>query len=261
MTDANDAIKSLNQARYSQHAAGYVTSTTHAQGDELAHLLDLAQPQADWRVLDVATGGGHTALKFAPHVAQVIATDLTPTMLKAARDFISTYSQAVQFSAADGERLPFPSTCFDLVTCRIAAHHFPDVWRFVGECARVLKVGGGLLIQDHVLPEHKKAARYVDGFERLRDPSHVRAFNEYEWRGILLDHDLHIAHSEIILKRHTLLDWAKRQGCDALTLERLQVMLLRAPQPVQDHMLPEYAGTDYATFCNRHIILLGRKTH
>ena len=70
--------QSLSRERYSRFAAAYVTSVTHAGGPDLAHLLQMAQPEAHWQVLDIATGGGHTALTFAPHVASVVASDLTP---------------------------------------------------------------------------------------------------------------------------------------------------------------------------------------
>jgi ubiquinone/menaquinone biosynthesis C-methylase UbiE len=253
------SLKALNQARYAPRAAAYVQSATHAQGVELVRLVELAQPQPHWRALDVATGGGHTALKFAPQVAQLVATDLTPAMLEAARAFIAPQAANVVFSLADAENLPFASSSFDLVTCRIAPHHFPDPWRFVGQCARVLRPGGLLLVQDHVLPDDDRAARYVDSFERLRDPSHVRAFSELEWRGMFLDHDFIVEHTETIVKRHNFRDWAERQGCDAATMERLQIMLLRANPAVLAHMQPEYAGTDYATFADHHLIILGRK--
>ncbi|MFL7790536.1 MAG: methyltransferase type 11, partial [Anaerolineae bacterium] len=61
--------KTLSQERYTQYAQGYVTSKAHAQGSELERLVDIARPQPNWIVLDAATGGGHTALAFAPHVA------------------------------------------------------------------------------------------------------------------------------------------------------------------------------------------------
>ena len=81
--------KSLSQARYNQFAQGYVTSQTHAKGTELERLVAVTNPQPDWIALDVATGGGHTALKFASYVSHVTATDLTPKMLDAARTFIT----------------------------------------------------------------------------------------------------------------------------------------------------------------------------
>ena len=74
--------KALSKARYTRFADGYVTSETHARGSDLDRLLAIVQPQSHWRALDIATGGGHTALKFAPHVAHVVASDLTPRMLE-----------------------------------------------------------------------------------------------------------------------------------------------------------------------------------
>ena len=146
MADSQDS-KSRSKARYSQFAQGYVTSQTHAKGDDLERLVEIAQPQSDWEMLDVATGGGHTALKFAPHVRHVWATDLTPKMLQAAEDHLrSKGTENVDIKLADAEDLPFTDGIFDLITCRIAPHHFPDCAKFVQEGARVLKPGGLLLV-------------------------------------------------------------------------------------------------------------------
>ena len=255
-----DDIKALNQERYGQFADGYVKSQTHAKGADLGRLVELVKPESGWQVLDIATGGGHTALKFAPHVKSVVSSDLTPGMLKAARgNILDNGAENVVFSAADAELLPFMDNTFDLVTCRIAPHHFPDIFKFAQEATRVLKPGGIFIVQDHVLPDDEKAADYADAFEKLRDPSHVHALSYTEWNGLFLDVGLEILHTETILKRHNLLDWATRQGCDATIIERLQVLLIQAPDAVSAHMLPEYAGTEHATFCNHHIIIMGRK--
>ena len=156
--------KRLSQERYTQFADGYVTSETHAHGTDLDRLLAIAQPRSHWRALDIATGGGHTALKFAPRVAHVIASDLTPRMLEKAQRFIVDEKgvENVSFRQADAEDLPFADAQFDLVTCRIAPHHFPDAQGFLRECARVLNAGGMLMLQDHVLPADREAARLVE---------------------------------------------------------------------------------------------------
>jgi ubiquinone/menaquinone biosynthesis C-methylase UbiE len=65
---ADDVLKAQAQQRFGQFAQGYVESKSHAKGEDLDRMLELAQPQPDWLALDVATGGGHTALKFAPSV-------------------------------------------------------------------------------------------------------------------------------------------------------------------------------------------------
>ncbi len=257
MTDS----KNLSRERYTRYADGYITSQTHAKGSDLDRLIEVTQPQADWVVLDVATGGGHTALKFAPYVQRVVATDLTPNMLRKAEAHLKEKgADHVEFKVVDAEDLTFADEVFDLVTCRIAAHHFPEVFKFVQEAARVLKPGGLLLVQDHVLPDDERDACYVDAFEKLRDPSHNRAFAEYEWRGMFLDAGLSVEHTEQLVKRHDFIEWAERQGCTPETIERLVVLLKQAPEAAAEWMDATCIGTSEATFVNHHIIILGCKS-
>src|SRR5512145_420247 len=77
--------KSLVQQQFGAHAAAYTTSPVHAKGASLGRLIELVEPQRHWQVLDIATGAGHTAAAFAPHVAHVIASDITGEMLDEAR--------------------------------------------------------------------------------------------------------------------------------------------------------------------------------
>jgi ubiquinone/menaquinone biosynthesis C-methylase UbiE len=112
------------------------------KGESLDRLLVLAAPQPGWRLLNVATGGGHTALAFAPRVREVVATDLTPDRLAAPASYIRGLGAAnVVCREADAIALPFDDGEFDLVTCRVAPHHFPDRAQFVREMARVLRPG------------------------------------------------------------------------------------------------------------------------
>lgn len=256
-----DANKMLTQARFGKHAPDYVQSAVFSQGADLERLVALADPQRDWRALDIATGGGHTALRFAALVGHVVAADLTLGMLRAARDHLTAQgARSISFSIADAENLPFASRRFDLITCRIAPHHFSDCFRFVQECARVLVPGGLLLIDDHLAPDDERAARYIDSFERLRDPSHVRAYAGYEWRGMLLDAGLTVEHEEVFsMTGMKLLPWAQRQGCTSEVIERLQVLLAQAPGAAADWMRPQCAGTPDAAFDHHFIIIAGRK--
>ena len=253
--------KTLSQARYTQFAAGYVSSETHAHGSDLDRLLAIVQPQAHWQALDIATGGGHTALKFAPHVKHVVASDLTPRMLEKARHFIREVNGAanVSFEQADAEDLPFEDQRFDLVTCRIAPHHFPDVSRFLRECARVLNAGGLLMLQDHVLPVDDESARMVDAFERLRDPSHNRGFNADEWLDLCGSAGFVVEYHEQYIKRHDFQPWVERQGNDKATIAQLIQMLRDAPSIARDWMDPRDWGSESATFVNRHILIRARR--
>jgi ubiquinone/menaquinone biosynthesis C-methylase UbiE len=252
--------KSRSQERFGQFAGNYVTSQSHAKGYDLDRLVEVANPQADWLVLDIATGGGHTALKFAPRVRKVIATDLTPKMLVAAEKFIRDQGvTSVVFEPADAEALPFGDDTFELVTCRIAPHHFPDCARFIREGSRVLKPGGLLLVQDHLLPKDQAAAQYIDAFERLRDPSHNRAFSESEWLAMFVQAGLRVEHTEEIIKRHRLVSWAARQGCSKDTVEQLTRAITEAPSIAADWLQAEDPGSSQCSFVNHHILIAGRK--
>jgi ubiquinone/menaquinone biosynthesis C-methylase UbiE len=142
----SDSQKAQVQAQFGPSAQDYVTSAGHAAGEDLERLVAWGRRRASPRVLDVATGGGHTALAFAGFTPVVVAADLTLPMLDAARGFIRGKDVAnVRFVAADVEALPFRDASFGVVTCRTAAHHFPAILTAVKEIARVLTPGGSLL--------------------------------------------------------------------------------------------------------------------
>jgi ubiquinone/menaquinone biosynthesis C-methylase UbiE len=148
---------------------------------------------------------------------------------------------------------------FDAVTCRIAPHHFTNCTRFLEETARVLKPGGSFILQDHVLPDDEDSGRYIDNFERLRDPSHIRAFSHEEWIKLSQNSGLQVEITEEVTKRHILRTWAERQGCKPATITQLASMIQNPPPPVRDWLQVENLGTPEASFVNHHIILLGRK--
>jgi ubiquinone/menaquinone biosynthesis C-methylase UbiE len=262
MANQQHDSKTLSAERFGQFAQGYVESQTHAKGKELERLVEIVQPQPDWVMLDVATGGGHTALKFAPLVAEVVASDIAPNMLAKAQAFVTGQGQQnVRFEMADAENLPFQERMFDLVTCRIAPHHFPDVGEFVREAYRALKDDGILLVQDQVSPENDKAtADAMNAFEKLRDPSHNRALTVAEWQEKFEAAGFVVIHTEQMVKRHNLLHWAKLQDCTAEVIEELHRQLQEASPQLKEWTLPEQLGTDEVTFVNRHLIIAGRKT-
>ena len=104
------APKTLVQQQFGANAAAYATSAVHAKGASLARLVELVKPGADWSALDIATGAGHTALAFAPHVREVIASDLTPEMLEEAAKLAASKGFAnMTTAAADAERLRWES--------------------------------------------------------------------------------------------------------------------------------------------------------
>src|SRR5689334_348727 len=131
------------QKQFAPVAANYASSAVHVAGPDLTAMLAAAGARADQRVLDAGCGAGHTALAFAPQVAEVIALDLTEAMLAQGRKLARDRGIAnITFQRGDVERLPFPDSSFDLVTSRYSAHHYPHPQVALSEFARVLRPGG-----------------------------------------------------------------------------------------------------------------------
>jgi ubiquinone/menaquinone biosynthesis C-methylase UbiE len=255
-----DEIQDKVREQFGANAQKYVTSKVHAAAHELPWFLEMCQPAAHMRALDVATGGGHIALMLAPHVEHVVASDLTPTMLDAARAFITPRADNVSFELADAEALPFEDASFDLVTCRIAAHHFADIFKFVLESARVLKPGGALVVQDHFASPDERAAEYLDAFERLRDPSHNKVYSEELWKGTFMDAQLVVETARTdIIHDAAFFPWVERMSVPAEDVERLEIMLIQAPEAVKAWAEPRAIGTTEAAFTHHFIMLRGRK--
>ena len=261
--------KSLVQQQFGENADAYASSEVHAKGASLARLVELVQPQAGWQVLDVATGAGHTAFAFAPHVAHVTASDITPEMLPVAERVavekgISNYSLEI----ADAQDLPFPDGGFDLVTCRIAPHHFPHVVRFLGEAARVLRPGGIIAVVDNVVPGGRgtderaelegAAGRYVNDFEKLRDPSHHRALSVDEWLEAFQQAGFTVLHHETAPKKMDFQPWAERMGAAPETIERLRLMLTEAPEKAAEYLQPQEVNAELIFYLTE-AILVGQK--
>ena len=164
MSNPNELI----QQQFGANATKYASSDVHAKGKSLAWLVKLIQPQSHWQVLDVSTGAGHTALIFAPRVASVIASDLTPEMLDAARKLANERCITnIEFKPADAHALPFDNVVFALVTDRMALHHYTDARKALGEMVHVCKCGGIIALDDNVIPPDKQTAGAVNHFEKL----------------------------------------------------------------------------------------------
>jgi ubiquinone/menaquinone biosynthesis C-methylase UbiE len=246
--------KSLVQQQFGAHAAAYATSAVHAKGASLGRLVELVRPEGHWQALDIATGAGHTAAAFAPHVARVIASDVTEEMLEETKKLAAAKRLSnMETAAADAEALPFDGARFDVVTCRIAAHHFPDVVRFVAEVKRILKPAGTFALVDNISPdalstpgftevELADAAATYNAFERLRDPSHGRCLGLGEWCEVIAAAGLALAHREILPKDMEFAPWAARMGVDAGTVAQLRSMLEGGTPALNAFLRPRLDG-------------------
>lgn len=211
-----------------------MTSAGHTTGPDLEQLLAWGRKRGAARVLDIASGDGHTALAFSRFTRSVVAVDRTLPMLRAARDFTAAQpgdpeARPIRFLAADGEDLPFRSGTFGTVTCRIAAHHFPALLPVMREVARVLRAGGSFLVQDILGHDDEEAAAFITEVERRRDPSHVRAFRLLEWTAFLRAAGLTVMDEAVMSRRRSWDDWTGRMRMTAEARADLERFVVAAP--------------------------------
>jgi ubiquinone/menaquinone biosynthesis C-methylase UbiE len=253
--------KARVQDYFSRTAESYVTSFSHKEGSDLKRLIELGEWQPDFLALDVATGGGHTALAVARHVAHVIVTDLTPRMLEKARENLLSHGVTnATFKVADAEHLPFPDGTFDRVTCRIAPHHFPNVFQFMHEVACVLKPGGIFLLIDCMAPSDPKLDRFDNQIEIWRDSSHVRSLTYVEWEQLVTEARLTIEHVEFFRKTHDFDDWTRRSQMPAEEKVALERFILESDAETQRYFeIQRKADGHLASFTNDYLLVKSRK--
>jgi ubiquinone/menaquinone biosynthesis C-methylase UbiE len=261
MTNTDAEKKARVQDYFSRTAESYVTSASHRAGDDLARLIELGEWDKQQQALDIATGGGHTALAVAPHVAQIIVSDLTPTMLETARAFILAQgiTNAV-FVVADAEHLPFLAASFERVTCRIAPHHFPNIAQFVQEVSRVLKPGGLFLLIDNIAPSDPELDTFVNTIEKWRDPSHGRACTREEWHTFFAHASLQVEHEEHSRKTFHYDDWTARAQLPLAEKAELEQFIMQSNASIQSHFeIKTRADGHLESITAEAILLKGRR--
>lgn len=109
-------------------------------------LLDLRPGE---RLVIIGCGTG-ADLPFVPAGVEVLATDLTPAMLRQAR---AHARPGVEFQRMDGLALDLPDGSYDAAILHMVVEVIPDPVGCLREAARVLRPGGRLAVFDKFLPE------------------------------------------------------------------------------------------------------------
>jgi SAM-dependent methyltransferase len=192
----------VNTNVWDARADAYRRSEAHAQGPDLDLLVEWAEGAET--AVDVASGGGHVARRLREAGLTVVTVDPAPGMRADVR--------------APAEHLPFADKSFDLSACRVAAHHFADVEAALGEMARVAS-GQVLLVDNLNMGEEAEEA------ERLRDPSHVRNYDEAEWPALFAGAGLEPADVRVFDRPIGFAAWLERTGCSGRDAERVRTLL------------------------------------
>ena len=187
---------------WNDRAEAYRQSEAHREGPDLDLIVEWAEGART--AVDVASGGGHVARRLRESGLSVVTVDPAPGM-----------RADVQAAAED---LPFADGSFDLAACRVAAHHFADVAAAVRELARV--AADRVLVVDNL--DMGEAAEEA---ERLRDPSHVRNYDEVEWRRLFEEAGLRVEEARVFERPIDLEAWLERAGCRGRDAERVRELM------------------------------------
>ena len=248
-------VKESVQQTFNQAAPNYTTSPIHAAGPDLAEMLKTAALTGNEVVLDAGTGTGHTALYFAPHVAQVIAVDLSAQMIVQGQQLAAQRGIGnVEFRHGDVERLPFADGSFDLITPRYSAHHWPNLPVALQEFRRLLRPGGQVLVGDIVSWDDYTLDTHFQAIELLRDASHVRDHTVRQWLELLAGAGFaaDVAHTwEVYID---FASWVARVHTPAPAAAMIRTLFANAPQEVKSALQVQADGS----FTMQAALLRGR---
>ena len=133
------AIKQRQQATWSSGDFAAVATGFTIVGELLCEAVDL---RPGWRVLDVATGSGNTALAAARRFCEVTGVDYVPALLERGRERAAAERLSVEFREGDAEAIPFGDGSFDAVLSTFGAMFAPDQGQVARELPRVCRPGG-----------------------------------------------------------------------------------------------------------------------
>ena len=124
------------------------------------HFMSGNWPARNDDVLDIGCGPGEFARLLAPRCGRLLALDISPEMIRLARELSAEHPNIV-YQIADVTLWDFPLARFDCVYSINALHHVP-LEAMLASIRKTLRPGGVLLVLDIFLPS---GARHL--FQRV----------------------------------------------------------------------------------------------
>jgi ubiquinone/menaquinone biosynthesis C-methylase UbiE len=253
---------STSSQRFDAIASNYAKSEVHSSSPTLARLRQLV-PQVQ-SVCDVASGAGHTGLGYARIASRILAVDPAPNMLEKVRQLASKRNVAVETVEAYAESIPLPSSSFDLVVCRLAAHHFTDLPKALSEMTRITKPDGYVAVIDLEGDDDADLDVLNHEIEVLHDPTHVRSYTAKHWKEMFLANCLYVEACENrcreIPNGLTLKRWCEQGNSGNAAFEAIQDRLAGVPSEWLARLEITIDADGGFRIPVRTLLILGRKS-
>jgi SAM-dependent methyltransferase len=234
---------------FGERARAYGMREEFLKGDTRDRVLEHLEPVTDEIALDLGSGPGAMSVSLAPFVRRVIALDLAPEMLRAGQLAARRVGRMPALPVAgDAARLPLRDASVQVVACRHAVRLFGDPAQVAGELARVMSLGGRVVIVDAMATGDPAIDGVLTALEALHAGGDVTLRTGDQWREILMAAGLRVDwldHSLYELQAgRSLLEWFSASGASTDVFVRARQMLADAPRAVRDHLRVLLHGED-----------------
>lgn len=238
-----------SEGNFDAVSKNYLFSNDHRSGEDLKYVSEFFKCINFGFMLDLATGAGHFTSVFNSNVKVVF--DYSLNMLKTA---IENYAIDLGIRG-DVSSLPFRDGSFDLVSCRIAMHHFNDIQHFWFEVYRVLKKNGYFVLVDSIVDVDDA---YMNCIEYIRDRSHVRSFSVKEIIGFS-DGKFRLEDFRNFYKKHNIEEWGRRLNISEDLFQSLKEQFRGLPENIKEELRLEEMGGDIISYTDKKGLFIFKK--
>ena len=152
------------------------TGRIEARIDRIAGFYDALNAMGEWffskqrkeilrlvrgNVLEIGVGTGNSFKDYPPG-KRIVAIDISREMLRRASEKARNYDGRIELRREDVHQLPFKNETFDTVFTSLVFCTVADPIRGLREIHRVLKIGGRLLMLEHVRSKNRTLGYVMD---------------------------------------------------------------------------------------------------